>query len=131
VTRVDLSAERVVCFALQPGTPARLANRFCCSLTPIGHRDGLDFRIRQRVAQPFCNVFGNFPRVERSFEFVWGNQDFHHHNCREAMSAAEQQMRFTEMPTSRTRQRYVATLSTSFLKILRRAADSPFPWTLS
>ena len=36
--------------------------------------------IRQRVAQSFRNVFRNFARVKRAFEFVGSDEDVHGYN---------------------------------------------------
>src|SRR5437667_4180862 len=73
VTRVDLTAERVMYFALYPGTAARIANNFRGSLAAIRHRRNFDFRIRQDIAQSCRDVFRNLPRTKRAFEFVRGD----------------------------------------------------------
>ena len=64
-------------FAFEPGTAARITNRFSRPLAAVCHRYDFDLRIGKNIAQSFRDVFSNLPRVERAFEFIRGNKDFH------------------------------------------------------
>ena len=59
------------------GTSARSANRFCGPLPAVGHRHDFNLRVRQHIEQPFPNILRDFLRVQRAFEFIWSDKDFH------------------------------------------------------
>ena len=72
-----VAPERIVCPAFQPGALTCVANNFRSPLTPVRHGHDFDLGSRQHIAQAFRDVFSNLPRVERAFEFIRGNKDFH------------------------------------------------------
>ena len=60
VTRVDLSAQRIVRFAFHPRSAKRIVNDLCSSLAAVGHRHDGDLCIPQNVAQSERNLLCNF-----------------------------------------------------------------------
>ena len=73
VTRVDLAAEWIVRFALQPGTAQRITNHFSRSLAAIRHRHDVDLCATQNIAQTERDVLCHLARAERAFEFIRGD----------------------------------------------------------
>src|SRR5437016_8862388 len=63
IARVDLATERIVRLAFEPGTAARITNRFCGPLPAVGHRHDFDLCVRQHIQQAFRDVFRYLPRV--------------------------------------------------------------------
>ena len=77
VTRVDLTAERIVCVTIHPRTTERVTNNFGCTFAAIGHRHHVDLCVRQNIAQTSCDIFRDFARAERALELIRRNKDFH------------------------------------------------------
>jgi hypothetical protein len=63
--------------ACEPGTAARITNRFRGPLPAVGHRHHLDLRVRHHIEQPFRNVLRGVSSVERAFEFIGSDKDSH------------------------------------------------------
>jgi hypothetical protein len=69
-----------VCFALQPGPTACIANCFRRPFAAVCHRHNFDLDVPRPIAQSFRDILRDLARIERAFKFIWGNQDFHGYN---------------------------------------------------
>jgi hypothetical protein len=63
--------------ASEPRTTARITHCLRSPLAAVGHGNYFDSRIRQHIEQPFRNVLRDLSRVQRAFEFIWSDEDFH------------------------------------------------------
>ena len=70
IARVDFAADRIVRRTIHPGTTERVTNNFGRPFPAVRHRYDVDRRLRQDVTKTFRDVFRNFPRAERAFEFI-------------------------------------------------------------
>jgi hypothetical protein len=77
VARVDLAAERIVRLTSDPGTVACITYRFRGPLPAVGHRHNFNLRVRKHIEQPCRNILRDCLRVQRAFEFIRSDKDFH------------------------------------------------------
>ena len=73
VTRFDLASEWIVRFTCQPRAAERIANHLDRSVATIGEWHDVDLGVRQNFAQTSGDIFRDFTRGQRAFEFIRRN----------------------------------------------------------
>src|SRR5204863_7755071 len=68
-----------------PGTASRMTTCFPAPLPAFSHRYHFDLRLRQHIEQRFRNILRDLSRVQRAFEFIGSDEDFH---CSASVSLA-------------------------------------------